>query len=124
VQLTHRDAERSAWLTAQLVAVLVAMVLALPAMRRERGSVDDAADLDPDDLVSPDLPTRPILVGAPAEELVPVGADTSLPAEQPQDVPNTGRRAAGRGGAARRPGGHRANGRKARGRRKREGGES
>jgi GT2 family glycosyltransferase len=124
VQLTHRNAERSAWLTAQLVAVLVAMVLALPAMRRERGSVDDAADLEPDDLVSPDLPTRPIRVGAPADQLVPVGAETSLPTEQPQDVSYAGRRAAGRGGAAKRSGGHRASGHKTRGRRKRNGGES
>jgi hypothetical protein len=124
VQLTHRDAERSAWLTAQLVAVLVAMVLALPAMRRERGSVDDAADLDPDDLVSPDLPTRPIVAGVPADELVPVGAEISPTVEKPQDVPSAGRRAGGRGGAAKRPGGHRASGHKTRGRRKRNGGES
>jgi hypothetical protein len=106
------------------VAVLVAMVLALPAMRRERGSVDDAADLEPDDLVSPNLPTRPIRVGAPADQLVPVGAETSLPTEQPQDVPYAGRRAGGRGGAAKRSGGHRASGHKTRGRRKRNGGES
>jgi hypothetical protein len=106
------------------VAVLVAMVLALPAVRRERGSVDDAADLDPDDLVSPDLPTRPIMVGAPPDELVPVGAERSLPAEQPQDASYSGRRAAGRGGAAKRSGGHRASAHKTRGRRKRNGGES
>jgi hypothetical protein len=93
-------------------------------MRRERGSVDDAADLDPDDLVSPDLPTRPIVTGVPADELVPVGAELSPTAEKPQDGPSAGRRAGGRGGAAKRPGGHRASGHRTRGRRKRNGGES
>jgi GT2 family glycosyltransferase len=124
VQITHRDAERSAWLTAQLVAVLVAIVLALPAMRRERGSVDDAADFDPDDPVSPDLPTRPILVHAQADELVPVGAETTVPTEQPPGASYVGRRAAGRGGPAKRSGGHRASGQRGSGRRKRTGGES
>ncbi|MGH8825260.1 MAG: glycosyltransferase [Jiangellaceae bacterium] len=148
VEITHRNAERSAWLTAQLVAVLVAVVLALPAMRRERGSVDDAAEFDPDEPVSPDLPTRPIRVGAPAEELVvvgpavtstkarrrhasapypppddgpvqPSGAEMPPPTEPPQDAPYVGRRAAPRGGVGKRPGGHRA-----KGRRKRDGGDS
>ncbi|MGH8777430.1 MAG: family 2 glycosyl transferase, partial [Jiangellaceae bacterium] len=74
VLVTHRGSERSAWLTAQLVAVLVAVVLALPGIRRERGSVDDAADLDPDDPTA-DLPAVPVLVpSARVQELVPVGA--------------------------------------------------
>ncbi|PSK91712.1 GT2 family glycosyltransferase [Haloactinopolyspora alba] len=46
---------RAAWLWLQLGAVVVAVVLALPGIRRERGAVDDAADIDLDES-SPRLP--------------------------------------------------------------------
>ncbi|SDS16096.1 Glycosyltransferase, GT2 family [Jiangella sp. DSM 45060] len=54
---------RAFWLWFQLGAVVVAVVLALPGIRRERGAVDDAADLDPEDS-SPRLPLAPVPAGA------------------------------------------------------------
>ncbi len=64
---------RAFWLWFQLGAVVVAVVLALPGIRRERGAVDDAADLDPDD-TSPRLPLAPVPAGAGAEREQPVAA--------------------------------------------------
>ena len=64
---------RAFWLWFQLGAVVVALVLALPGIRRERGAVDDAADLDPEDS-SPGLPLTPVPAGAGAERPQPVAA--------------------------------------------------
>ncbi|HET6920085.1 MAG TPA: hypothetical protein VFI46_11550, partial [Jiangellaceae bacterium] len=128
VEISHRGPQRSAWLTAQLVAVLVAVVLALPGMRRERGAVDDAADVDSDDFEPRSVP---VLVSAPTGELVTAGSSVVDPvrpgrrrAAEPGDerADYVGRRAAGRGDSGRsgRGGEHQA-GRRAKGRRQRNG---
>ncbi|WP_158564206.1 glycosyltransferase [Jiangella anatolica] len=66
-QLTveYEGNRRAFWLWFQLGAVVVALVLALPGIRRDRGAVDDAADLDPDDS-SPQLPLEPVPAREPA----------------------------------------------------------
>jgi GT2 family glycosyltransferase len=128
VEISHRGPQRSAWLTAQLVAVLVAVVLALPGMRRERGAVDDAADVDSDDFEPRSVP---VLVSAPTGELVTAGSSVVDPvrpgrrrAAEPGDerADYVGRRAAGRGDSGRsgRGGEHQA-GRRVKGRRQRNG---
>ncbi len=132
VEISHRGPQRSAWLTAQLVAVLIAVLLALPGMRRERGAVDDAADVDSDEIGSPETQPVPVLVSAPTGELVPAdssGTDRVRPgrrrAAEPGDerADYVGRRAAVRGnsGRAARAGEHSARGRRAKGRQQRNG---
>jgi GT2 family glycosyltransferase len=79
IEVTHRGSERRGWLIAQLAAVVVAIVLALPGMRRERGSVDDAADLELDEPTLPEVPGLPVAVLAPDADLVPAGAAARLP---------------------------------------------
>lgn len=81
---------RAFWLWFQLGAVLVAVVLALPGIRRERGAVDDAADLDPEDS-SPQLPLEPIAVGADA---VPAGTPAAAPVAARASRRRGGRRSA------------------------------
>ncbi len=78
IEITHRGAERTGWLTAQLVAVVLAVVLALPGMRRVRGSVDGAADLDPDEPTSVEMP---VYEATPAADLVPAGAVVAAPVQ-------------------------------------------
>jgi hypothetical protein len=117
IEVTHRGSERRGWLIAQLAAVVVAIVLALPGMRRERGSVDDAADLELDEPTLPEVPGLPVAVPAPDADLVPAGAAARLPLRpraagaEPSGIdepttPYVGRRAARRraaGGADRYP---------------------
>jgi GT2 family glycosyltransferase len=110
VDISHVGPHRSAWLTAQLVAVLIAIVLALPGIRRERGAVDHAADVEPDAPTSVDMPSVPVLVPASTRELVATGSSVNEPvrpgrrrAAEPGDesAEYVGRRAAGRGGSSR-----------------------
>lgn len=123
VEVSHRGPQRSAWLTAQLVAVVVAVVLALPGMRRDRGTVDDAADVDHDE-PGPDLPPVPVVVPATTDQLVPAsaGADPTRSGRRRTVSPDqtyVGRRAAGHGGGhsgTGRAGERNAGGRRARGR--------
>jgi GT2 family glycosyltransferase len=120
VEVSHRGPQRSAWLTAQLVAVVVAVVLALPGMRRDRGTVDDAADVDHDE-PGPDLPPVPVVVPAPTDQLVPAsaGADPTRSGRRRTVSPDqtyVSRRAAGHSGTGR-AGERNAGGRRARGRR-------
>lgn len=55
VVVTYDGGQRQTWLTIQLVAVVVAIVLALPGMRRQKGAIEDAAH-DVGDSTGPDLP--------------------------------------------------------------------
>lgn len=64
VTVSYEGNRRSAWLWVQLAAVVVAVVLALPGIRRERGAVDDAADVDPDDVAHEPLRETPAVVPA------------------------------------------------------------
>lgn len=130
VEISHRGPQRSAWLTAQLVAVLVALVLALPGIRRERGAVDDAADVDHDVPESLDLPRAPELVPATnTDELVTANAVTAPTRSRRRrtvssdDQSYVGRRAAGRGGTSR-DGERHGGGRRAKGRRQGNGDDS
>jgi GT2 family glycosyltransferase len=137
VEISHRGSQRSAWLTAQLIAVLIAIVLALPGIRRERGAVDDAADVDSDDPLPPELPSVPMPVPAPPGELVTAASSPANPARpgrrraaEPggdERAEYVGRRTAGRGNGgsraantADRP----AGGRRAKGRRQQTGNDS
>ena len=131
VHIAHRGPQRSAWLSAQLVAVLIAVLLALPGIRRERGAVDHAADVEPDDHASPESPAVPVLTPIPAGELVTAGSSMTSPARpgrrraaEPGDerAGYVGRRAAGRDGSGRpaRGGEHQVGGRRAKGRRQRD----
>jgi hypothetical protein len=68
VEITHQGDRRAVWLWIQLAAVVVAVVLSLPGMRRERGSVDDAADIDsdehePDELAPAESPVAAVVGG-------------------------------------------------------------
>lgn len=74
VRVEYAGNNRGVWLWVQLGAVVVAIVLALPGMRRERGAVDDAAEIGPDES-SPDL------------RLEPVGVAVSTPVAAAQDTP-------------------------------------
>jgi GT2 family glycosyltransferase len=104
IQISHRGPQRSAWLTAQLIAVLIAVVLALPGIRRARGAVDHAADVEPDDPMVPERPAVPVVISTPPGELVTAGS--SAPAARPgrrraaapgdERAGYVGRRAAGR----------------------------
>jgi hypothetical protein len=90
---------------------VVAIVLALPGMRRDRGTVDDAADVDHDE-PGPDLPPVPVVVPATTDQLVPAraGADPTRSGRRRMMSPDqtyVGRRAAGERNA----GGRRARGR-------------
>lgn len=79
VEVTHQGDRRAVWLWLQLVAVVVAVVLAMPGMRRERGAVDDAADIDPDEPTSPELPVVPAPVGPVGRRAVETTPDPGLP---------------------------------------------
>lgn len=81
-ELTHRGDQRSLWLWLQLAAVVVAVVLALPGIRRERGAVDDASDLDPDEVTDPNLA---VVTAAPATAMAPPAALPQRP--QPSSPP-------------------------------------
>lgn len=85
VRITHRGPERRTWLTAQLGVVLVAVVLALPGMRRRRGAVEGAMDEGLDDTSAPDLPAVPAYPAGVRR--VPVGAGAPVPAALPQRHP-------------------------------------
>lgn len=76
LRLTHQGTRRAGVLLVQLGAVVLAAVLALPGMRRERGVVDHASELDPDDPTSPNLPA----VGSGPE----AGAPERRPAAEPR----------------------------------------
>lgn len=101
VEITHQGDRRAVWLWIQLAAVVVAVVLALPGMRRERGSVDDAADIDLDEH-EPDEPVpagQPVAVAVGGRRRVragraaaPEAADAAEAA--PPDAPRIGSRAA------------------------------
>jgi GT2 family glycosyltransferase len=131
IEISHRGPQRSAWLTAQLAAVLIAVLLALPGMRRERGAVDDVAEVDPDEPTSLDVPSVPVLVSAPTGELVATGSSEKSDPVRPgrrraepvdERANYVGRRAAGRGsGRSSRAGEHQAGGRRAKDRRQRNG---
>lgn len=49
VRVTHQGEHRQNWLRFQLAIVAVALVLAAPGMRRRRGAIDAAAEIDPED---------------------------------------------------------------------------
>lgn len=83
VQVMHRGEERRTWLTGQLVAVLLAIVLALPGMRRERGAVEGAADVAPDESSSPDLAVAPVRRRARSRTLEPALRGAQQTAGQP-----------------------------------------
>jgi GT2 family glycosyltransferase len=98
VAVMHRGEERRTWLTVQLVAVLVAILLALPGMRRQRGAVEGAAEISPDESSSPDLPVAPVRrrarTGAaqPAAP-EPVAPEPALPVARPGETLPMRRRA-------------------------------
>jgi hypothetical protein len=141
VEINHRGPERSAWLTAQLIAVLVAILLALPGIHRERGAVDHAAETEPDEPAPTEPPPVPVLVSAPTGELVVAGSTATETgrggrrrAAEPGDesADYVGRRVAGRSGAGgpnqagerpagERQAGGRPGGRRAKSRRQRNG---
>jgi GT2 family glycosyltransferase len=85
VAVSYDDTNRSRWLLAQLAAVLVAIVLALPGMRRAKGAVDAAADVDTGEVPTQE-PTAEPAVPVPA---VPVGAPQQYaqPEQYTQPVP-------------------------------------
>ncbi|NDL57404.1 glycosyltransferase family 2 protein [Phytoactinopolyspora mesophila] len=70
LELTHQGTRRAGVLLVQLGTVVLAIVLALPGMRRERGAVEHASELDPEDPTSPNLPTVPAEPG-PGPRQVP-----------------------------------------------------
>ena len=92
--MSYDGGQRRTWLTVQLLAVVVAVVLALPGMRRQKGAIEGAAH-DADDATGPDLPVVGSRRAARLREPEPVGAGTvggaplSGPAEyvQPQPLP-------------------------------------
>src|SRR5690625_4912427 len=57
--ITHEGEARAWWLRAQAVLVVIAVILAMPAMRRSGGVVDDVADLDPEDTAPVGPPRTP-----------------------------------------------------------------
>jgi GT2 family glycosyltransferase len=79
VELTYDGTERSRWMLVQLAAVIVAIILALPGMRRQKGAVDDAADVGTDEV--------PVQVPRRAAEPVPASASAPQPAPGPQPAP-------------------------------------
>lgn len=80
--LTHQGTRRAGVLLIQLGLVILVAILALPGMRREKGAVDDASQLDPEEPTSPELPVVP---DEPSPVAVPAGAtaDESAPAASP-----------------------------------------
>ncbi|WP_166349869.1 glycosyltransferase [Phytoactinopolyspora limicola] len=88
LQLSHQGPRRAGVLLIQLGAVVLAIVLALPGMRRERGAVEHASELDPDDPTSPNLPRVP---AEPERHLVPAGAPpmTTPVHPEPMEAPPT-----------------------------------
>ena len=95
VAVVHQGRERAWWLGFQLVAVLVAVVLALPGIRRDPESVDDAADLDDEVAAEPAPVPVPVSVPASAASDAPVGTTQDVP---PAPAPRPGRRARRRRG--------------------------
>ncbi|WP_165367607.1 glycosyltransferase, partial [Phytoactinopolyspora endophytica] len=68
LELSHQGTQRAGVLLVQLGVVIIVTVLALPGIRREKGAVDDASEIDLDEPTSPDLPVvrdRPDGAGAP-----------------------------------------------------------
>jgi GT2 family glycosyltransferase len=77
LDLTHQGTRRAGVLLIQLGAVVLAVVLALPGMRRERGAIDDASELDPEDPTSPNLPAVP---AEPEAQPAPAHGQAAAPA--------------------------------------------
>jgi len=86
VEVTHQGRERAGWLTFQLIAALVAIVLALPGIRRDPGSVDDAADME-EDLPVPVAPVPVTLPPARTAAVPEPVAGVAVPA-RPGSVPS------------------------------------
>ena len=78
VAVSYDGEQRETWLTIQLLAVVLAIVLALPGMRRRRGAIEGAAH-DIDDATGPDLPVVGSRRAARLREPAPVGAGAQGP---------------------------------------------
>jgi hypothetical protein len=76
VVVSYDGGQRETWLAVQLIAVLVAIVLALPGMRRRRGAIEGAAH-DIDDSTGPEVPAVGARRAARLREPEPVGVGTS-----------------------------------------------
>ncbi|NEE04105.1 glycosyltransferase family 2 protein [Phytoactinopolyspora halotolerans] len=106
LELSHRGTQRAGVLLIQLGLVIIVTVLALPGMRRQKGAVDDASDIDPDEPTSPDLPvvagaastTSPTVPAGAARVLAaatrPAGTAGAVPPEPAQTPPETADRMA------------------------------
>jgi GT2 family glycosyltransferase len=69
VRVDHQAEQRQNWLKFQLAVVAVALVLAAPGMRRQRGAIDAAAELDPED-------TDPGRIAQPVQQRQVVASDS------------------------------------------------
>ena len=75
VVVSYDGGQRETWLAVQLIAVLVAIVLALPGMRRRKGAIEGAAH-DIDDSTGPEVPAVGARRAARLREPEPVGVGT------------------------------------------------
>ncbi|HEX5995593.1 MAG TPA: glycosyltransferase family 2 protein [Jiangellales bacterium] len=75
VVVSYDGGRRETWLTVQLIAVLVAVVLALPGMRRQKGAIEGAAH-DTEYSTGPEVPAVGTRRAARLREPEPVGVGT------------------------------------------------
>lgn len=84
VVVSYDGGQRDTWLTVQLIAVVVAIVLALPGMHRRKGAIEGAAH-DIDDSTGPEVPAVGARRAARLREPEPVGVGT--PSGSPYGAP-------------------------------------
>jgi GT2 family glycosyltransferase len=85
VTVAYTGNRRSVWLQLQLVAVIAAVILALPGIRRERGAVDDAAEVDPDE----SSPNLALVSALPSVTTPPVTRPNRAHVAEPAQPPMT-----------------------------------